>query len=224
MILHDVQQGTPEWHALRAGIPTSSHFSEILTAGGKPSRSADKLIGRCLFFWATGEPTGSASSSFMERGLELEEEAIGWYEITRQVDVERVGFVTTDDGWAGCSPDGLLNDFPHLPDQKYHLDSGGLEVKCPSAEVFMLASVNPDAYAATHKQQIQGNLWITKRKWWDLLVFNPHPKLDPVVVRVQRDVEYIELLRSAVHNVSAAIVDGKRKLGLEPLIPVEETL
>ena len=213
MILHDVQQGTPEWHALRAGIPTSSHFSEILTAGGKPSRSADKLIGRCLFFWATGEPTSGASSSFMERGLDLEQEAIGWYEITRQVDVERVGFITTGfTAGAGCSPDGLVG-----------MD-GGLEVKCPSAEVFMLASVNPDAYAATHKQQIQGNLWITKRKWWDLLVFNPHPKLDPVVVRVQRDVEYIELLRSAVHNVSAAIVDGKRKLGLEPLIPVEETL
>ena len=31
MIFHPVAQRTPEWHALRLGLPTSSEFAKILT-------------------------------------------------------------------------------------------------------------------------------------------------------------------------------------------------
>jgi hypothetical protein len=39
MIIHDVVQGSPEWHALRAGIPTASEFSQLVTSTGEPSKS-----------------------------------------------------------------------------------------------------------------------------------------------------------------------------------------
>ena len=36
MIVHaDIAQGTPEWLALRLGIPTASCFDQIITTGGK---------------------------------------------------------------------------------------------------------------------------------------------------------------------------------------------
>ncbi len=39
MIIHDVQQGTDEWHKLRAGIPTSSEFASLVSGTGKISTS-----------------------------------------------------------------------------------------------------------------------------------------------------------------------------------------
>ena len=41
MILHDVQQGTPEWHALRMR-PTASNFRRVFTSQKKRSTSFDE--------------------------------------------------------------------------------------------------------------------------------------------------------------------------------------
>src|SRR5258707_9480021 len=50
----------------------------------------------------------SASSFMLEQGMIVEEEARPWYELEYEKSVRKVGFITTDDGLFGCSPDGLI--------------------------------------------------------------------------------------------------------------------
>ena len=59
----------------------------------------------------TGQPTPHFVNNYTITGIEREPEARELYEFLRSVDVEEVGFITTDDGTAGCSPDGLVRSF-----------------------------------------------------------------------------------------------------------------
>ena len=183
MIRHDCAQGSEEWHALRLGIPTASNFHRIITQSGKPSASADGYMHELLAERLLGFPLNTESVDFMERGKALESQAVAWYELQRGVDCEAVGFCTTDDGRAGCSPDRLVS-----PD-------GGLEIKCPSPAVhvgYLLDGGIADKYRA----QVQGALWITERKWWDTVSY--HPDMPQALVRAERDEDYIETLVTAV--------------------------
>jgi hypothetical protein len=42
MIIHDLEQGSEEWLQKRAGIPTASNFSNLVTSTGSLSKSIDK--------------------------------------------------------------------------------------------------------------------------------------------------------------------------------------
>ena len=52
MIVHDVEQNTDEWLALRAGMPTASEAKKLVTSSGVASKSmaeyAQKLAGDLL--------------------------------------------------------------------------------------------------------------------------------------------------------------------------------
>lgn len=177
-----MKQGSPEWHAARLGIPTASAFHRIVTPGGKLSEGSHAYLCELIAERLLNLPMDSASTDFMERGKALEEQAVAWYELQREVDTQRVGFVTSDDGRVGCSPDRLVGK------------DGGLEIKCPSAGIhvqYMLGGV-----AQKYAPQIQGALWLTGRAWWDSLSF--HPDLEPALVRVERDEEYIAKLAEAI--------------------------
>ena len=50
---------------------------------------------------------------------------------------------------------------------------------------------------------MQGTLFVTGRKWWDLMSY--HPTLAPYIVRVERDEEYIGLLEDALNSLTADI-------------------
>jgi hypothetical protein len=176
------KQGSPEWHAARLGIPTASNFGRIVTPGGKPSSQAEAYMHRLVAERLVGLPMDDESSQWMERGQITEAQAVAYYELHRGLDTEAVGFVTTDDGAAGCSPDRLVGA------------DGELEIKCPSAPVHVgyLLEVEPRKYWP----QIQGQLWITGRKWCDFLSYCPG--LPPALVRYERDEEFIKALSGAV--------------------------
>ena len=124
MIIHDVEQGSPEWFGVRH-VPTASNFSKILTAGGKASTSANVYMIDLLATWLVGfAPDEGFGNAWTDRGHELEVIARENYEIERDT-VTEIGFCTTDDGLYGCSPDGLVGAF------------GGLEIKCPNASTQM---------------------------------------------------------------------------------------
>ena len=89
----------------------------------------------------------------MEQGSILETEARPWYAFTKDVEVSTPGFITTDDGRAGCSPDGLVGD------------KGGLEIKCmqpANALRVLMENTVPKEYV----MQIQMSLWVTGREFW----------------------------------------------------------
>ena len=56
-----------------------------------------------------GEPP-MEPTEWMLRGTELEPEARSFYEFETGATVTEVGFITNDDGTAGCSPDGLIDE------------------------------------------------------------------------------------------------------------------
>ena len=51
--------------------------------------------------------------------------------------------------------------------------------------------------------QVQGQLWISERKWSDILSY--HPEMPPALIRVERNEPYIELLKAAVGAFSRTL-------------------
>lgn len=197
MIRVDVKQGSPEWIQARLGLPTASQFHRLITPKTmKPSSAADGYLRELLAEQMLGESVSDASSEFMVRGTSLEASAVQFYQLQRDVDVETVGLLLRDDRKVGCSPDRLVGE------------DGGLEIKCPSAAVhvgYML-----DGFDAEHRCQVQGCLWITGRQWWDLLSYNPF--LPPVLVRMERDEEFIGKLEEVVDRFLMAFREAREKL------------
>ncbi len=195
MIVHDVEQGSERWFALRAGMPTASAFGKIVKADGTLSKSITAYASQLAAELFAGKPMESFDgngNTWMDRGKETEAEAVSTYEFTYDVAVQKVGFITNDMGTVGCSPDGLVND------------DGGIEVKCLKAE----NHVELTSYYAKHKvappkylRQVQGSLWICQRKWWDQVFF--HPDLPLLVIRQAPDLEYHAALAAAVATVIA---------------------
>lgn len=205
MIVLDLQQGSAEWVKARLGIPTASQFGRIITATGKMSGQAEGYMHELLAESLLGEPADSFSSGFMVRGSDQEQEAIRLYEFQREVDVERVGFCLLDNRRAGCSPDGLVG-----PD-------GGIEIKCPAAKThvgYLLGSPDKD-----YKTQVQGNLWITERKWWDIFSFNPF--MAPAIVRCYRDEDFIKSIAFWLDEFMDKLDVAREKLIEMGAVPVD---
>jgi hypothetical protein len=190
MIIHTVPQGSTTWIQLRSGIPTASQFDRILTPKGKPSTQADKYLKQLLAERMMGRPVTQIKTAWMHRGNELEGEAVLYYEGVRELDTALVGFVTNDARTIGASPDRLVGE------------DGLLELKVPAehTHVDYLLSRGVDA---EYWPQVQGQLWITERKWLDIMSY--HPELPPAIVRVERDEVYIRTLAGAVEEFSAAL-------------------
>jgi hypothetical protein len=192
----DVQQGSPEWIQARLGLPTASSFDRLLTKTGKVSASASKYLAELAAEWYLGAPLSDYQSPFMERGSQMEQEAVAFYEMANDVDTVPVGLCLTDCGRAGASPDRLVGD------------DGCLEIKCPSAAVHMHYVLHgaPDEY----RPQAQGQLWVTGRKWVDLLCF--HPSIESVLVRVERDEDYIADMEAVVFAFADRLAEAKERL------------
>ncbi len=205
MIVHDVKQGSTDWLRLRAGIPTASEFLKIITPTGKASSQAARYCCDLIAERILGRPLESYVSLAMERGSELESEAISAYEFERELDTFIVGFVTDKLGRWGASPDRLVGE------------DGLLEVKCPDAGVHVGYLLMRPA-DRKYYPQIQGQLWITGRKWVD--IFSYHPEMPRAIVRVERDEDYLGLLSKAVtsfsQNLDAVWSDLRESLGVEP--------
>lgn len=176
MITVDCAQGSPEWFAARAGIPTASCFDKIITTRGEQSKSAQKYLYQLAGERIIGMPAETYCNGAMQRGIELEAEARQLYELTTEKQAQTVGLCYMDgDKKFSCSPDSLIGD------------DGGLEIKCPliSTHVeYLIKGKLPTEYF----QQVQGSLFVTGRHWWDFVSYCPG--LDPLIVRVLPDLDF----------------------------------
>ena len=178
----DVEQGTEDWIKLRLGVPTASDFDKIMTpAKMQLSKSADKLIARLIGETCSPylpERAESYTSRAMRWGQETEAEARRFYAMEKNCVVSNGGFVTTDDGRLGCSPDGRIDE------------DGGLELKCPEPAThvqYLLDGGMPDEY----KPQVHGQLIVTGFKYVDFLSYCDG--LPPLLVRVEPDLYTLKL-------------------------------
>lgn len=182
----DCDQNSPEWLRARMGIPTASAFADVLAKGeGKTRRTYMlKLAGEII----TGEPMESFSNAHTERGHTLEDEARDLYIFQSGAEINRVGFIRN--GRTGCSPDSLIGK------------DGGLEIKTKLPHL-LIETILADKFPPEHKAQVQGTLWVTGRKWWDLAIYWPGIPL--FVKRVERDDGYIANLAGAVDAFNAEL-------------------
>ena len=135
-----------------------------------------------------GEPLdGDQFETFaMRRGRELEEVCRIRHEAAIGQIVDLAGFVVTEDGKFGASADSLIGD------------DGGAEYKCFYAPEKVRPILTADDWGDV-QDQVQGCLWLTGRKWWDMCLYFPalaSVGKDFTRRRVMRDDNYIEKLEA----------------------------
>ena len=194
MIVIPGEQGTPEWHKIRLGIPTVSCFERIITASGNTSAQFYPYIYECVAEWVTGQPTSEWNgNSDTERGHEFEPDARATYEWETGEQVRQVSFIYRDkDKLVGGSPDGLI---VNKITQKGHEYSKGLEVKCPRPTIhvsYLVGGEIPKKYIP----QAQGSMWLCDMDQWDFTSY--HEDYDPLIVTVERDEKFSKALDKAV--------------------------
>jgi len=183
-----VEQGTEDWHEARLGRATASRFKDVMTkirSGEAATRKNYKfeLVAERL----TGQRQEMYSNAAMEWGTENEPVARLRYELTTGNDVEECGFFVHPDIEAGASPDGLIGD------------DGIIEIKCPNTSTH-IETLRKRAVPSQYYWQIQGQLWMTDRKWCDFVSFDPRlpENAQFFTVRVNRNDKDIEELESEV--------------------------
>lgn len=173
MEIFDIDQGGQEWLQARLGIPTASKFATVMAKGEGKTRSEymRKLAGEIV----TGEPMDSYTNVHMDRGKVMEDEARDLYAFVRDAEIRRVGFIRN--GKKGASPDSLVGS------------EGGLEIKTALPHI-QIERLLRGELPSEHKAQVQGNIWLAERDWWDFCSY--WPKLPLLTVRVFRDDIYIK--------------------------------
>lgn len=193
MEVFDCEQGSAEWFAVRAGIPTSSEFATVMAKGKEGGASVTrarymrKLAGEIV----TGEPAPEGyTNAHMERGKAMEDDARRLYAFMADAEVQRVGFIRNGD--KGGSPDALVGN------------KGGLEIKTAIPEV-QIERLIRGTLPPEHKAQVQGNIWLAEREVWDFVSY--WPKLPMLSINVPRDDAYIRLLSDAVDAFNEELVE-----------------
>ncbi|RYD94901.1 MAG: hypothetical protein EOP61_20755, partial [Sphingomonadales bacterium] len=128
IIWPEMEQRTEQWFRARAGRPTASQFSRIITATGKDSEQWDdyaiELVAQCI----RPDEVEWSGNRHTDRGEELEPEAREVFSELMDLETREVGFVTRADEVIGCSPDALV----YQPNGREPV--AGLEIKCPLAK------------------------------------------------------------------------------------------
>lgn len=199
MIFHDVVQNTPDWHKVRAAVPTASEIDKIITpATMQLSKQAEGYANKIAAERILGKPIIKFNGNhYTERGHELEPDALKLYEMRFEVDCQHGGFITNDNRTMGCSPDAMISM------------EKGLELKCPEADThvgYLCAGVLPNEY----KCQVQSSLFASDFKEWDFMSY--YPELPPFIITVQPDAEFHEKLGKALIDFEELVQRKIRKI------------
>jgi exodeoxyribonuclease (lambda-induced) len=186
----DIEQGTPEWHEIKYGKFSASVADNLLM--GENTAGYNSLISRIVEERFTGRKTDgkSFSNGYMERGIEMEEEAVEYYEALHLCSTQKIGVIEVDD-WVVVSPDRLIGD------------DGLLQIKCPifNTQVGYLKSGKvPNNYF----KQMQFELWASQRDY--NVFFSYHPDLPPLEVVVEPDKKVFELIESRLEKAKEQVV------------------
>lgn len=185
MIHLDVDQGSTEWLQARLGIPTSSQFHKIVTPTGKLSKQARGYAFYLVAETLLNQSLESLSNlEWIARGKELEPQAIRMFEFEQDVKTLPVGFITTDDGRLGCTPDRLIEG------------GGVLELKCPAPQTHVEYMI--DGFGNDYVPQVQGQLYVGEFEY--AIRYSFHPSMPPVLLKTYRNEGYIACLSAALRE------------------------
>ena len=175
-IIRGIEQGTPEWFALRIGSIGGSSISDVV-AGGK-GKSRASLMYRLASEILTGVKSDGPNIKYAERGHEFEAEARDLYAFEREVEVEQVALVR-DGAHKHYSPDGLVGE------------NGLIEIKVRLPHVY-LEALETGVSPLHDRRQVQWGLHLTGRKYCDYILFCPEMHSRPMhVEQIGRDEKMI---------------------------------
>lgn len=178
MRTHAIQQGSLDWFNLRCGVVTASEINRLLT----PAK-LDPVAGKGFISYLSeklaekwGGPLSGANTWDMDQGTLLEEEARPAFTVETGIAVSTAGFVTTDDGRVGCSPDGVIMDGDKIV--------SGVEIKCPLPQThikYLLDGELPTEY----RLQVHASMLVTGAPhWW---FFSYRRRMPPLCLKIERD-------------------------------------
>lgn len=184
-------QRSDEWYAVRLGKATASRFSDIMTMGrnGYEPAARKNYRSELVLERLTGKKADSWSSPAMQWGIDNEPLARNNYMFETGNDVVEEFFVQHPTIQAGCSPDGYVGD------------DGLIEIKCPNPATH-IATLKSKELPSQYEAQVQGQMWLTGRKWCDFVSFDPRmpDNAQMITIRVDRDNEYIENLEYQINR------------------------
>lgn len=192
MRILDCEQGSDEWFAARCGKATASEFHSILAKGEGKTRTA--YLYRIISERLSGKPADTFTNDNMERGKRLEPKARIAYELVTDSMVQAVGLILHDDLQVAASPDFLVGD------------DGGGEIKSV-LRTTQIETLFAGKMPTAHIPQVQGNLWVSGRKWWDFVSYCPDMPEEFSLIRhrIYRDEAYISNLESEVRRFLADV-------------------
>ena len=204
MIIHDMPQLSDEWFNIRLGEVTASRFAEATAKGknGGVSPTRNKLLNKLAFerIYNKPYPEKFKSTDAMQHGTDTEAEARNYFSKLFKYDINQVGYVEYNDD-IGCSPDGLIGA------------DGMVELKCPLVSTHMdYIKSKSKKLLSTYKKQVQGQLFVTGRKWCYLVSYVPlYPKRLMISVKIERDEDEIKRLNvdlvMFVEDLKKAIIE-----------------
>lgn len=212
----DMEQGSADWFAARAGIPTASEFSTVLSEGREgilPATIMDAMVKN----GCTAAQLAAAVKAAKARGYNP---AAARLKYMRQL----AGEILTGEP----SPEGYSNGFMErgklLEDEARSLyafmrdaepqrvgfirngqkgaspdsllgDNAGLEIKVAIPAV-QIERLQRGTLPSEHVAQVQGSMFVSERETWDFMSYCP--KLPPLILTVHRDEAYIAQLAKAI--------------------------
>lgn len=181
-----MEQRSEEWFDARAGRLTASMFRAVLAKPGTALREGymEQVVADLQ-----GAPRFETEDKpWFLHGKLYEPEALSYYAFVKGVDVKQVGLIVhPEHPFIGASPDGLI------------ASEGGVEIKC-SKSWREHQKVVAGGMPSVHRPQVQGNMWVTGRQWWDFINYYRSPDTGARAIsiwRVERDEEYMRRLEDA---------------------------
>lgn len=188
MKIINCKQNSTEWTQARLGIVTASEVDAIITPLWKTRtgegvetylyrKLSEKLLG-----WSPADLSGGSSWA-MDQGNVVETIARPWFAFEYNCDVKTPGFIVSDDGLIGCSPDGIVGD------------DCGLEIKSPQPPThlkYLIANEVPRDYLP----QLHFSMLVTGFPRWKFVSYSR--QFPPLVIEVKRDEAIQDALRAAL--------------------------
>lgn len=194
MDIHNMEQKSDEWFAIRKGRLTASQYDKVFNQKTlslnkvNALKHIDTMLGE--LYYKQDDMMRFKPSWAMERGIRLEDEARIDFEIREDVKVDEVGFVTNESfgDHIGCSPDGLIVG-----------ENGGVEIKCPLPAThikYHREGVLPKEYRA----QVHGSMAVCDADYWWFTSYCPDIK--DFTLKVYRD-SYTEALAQTLRDFNS---------------------
>ena len=175
------KQGDDEWYKHRLGSIGASSAQSLMAKGQGISRKS--LMYQLASEIITGKKYQIKTTPAMEEGLRREPKSRAKFSLITGLDIEEIGLIKGNVKGTHASADGLTSD------------GAGLELKNPMAHT-QVKYIDEDRLPLEYVKQVQYSMWIAEYDhWW---FFSYHPKLNPLLLKVERDEKLIKEIKSEV--------------------------